>query len=87
MMLKINGVGIPCIEQFLYDGCHKIYLIDSGKGRHRLYMNGWSEDDFQPINELPETWAETCELRFVASSTDPDKLYVEQGVNATVEVV
>ncbi|MBP3708273.1 MAG: hypothetical protein J6J36_06675 [Clostridia bacterium] len=53
------------IKEFAFDGCHKIYLITSEEGRADLLNNGWVETDFRPIDELEETFYNSCGLRFI----------------------
>lgn len=48
---------------FVWDGCHKIYLIES--------ITDWDEcdaytpDEMLPMDELPAVWRKTCPLRFI----------------------
>jgi hypothetical protein len=84
-MLKINGEPIRAEGLlFVYDECHKVYLITSEAGRRNLFEHGWSEADFRHPSELPGVWEETCPLRFI-SDAELDTQYVEQGDDATVE--
>jgi len=83
--LKINGKPIKAEGlKFVYDGCHKIYLITNEIGRQQILNCGWSEDDFRHPSELPAIWPETCFLRFI-SDADLKTQYVEQGEEAKVE--
>jgi hypothetical protein len=87
MTLYINGRTVPAEGLvFVYDGCHKVYLIDSEEGRRQMFESGWSEYDFQHPSELPAVWEETCSLRFI-SNADLKRMYVQQGDDATVEWV
>lgn len=82
-MLRINGTPVPATE-FAYDGCHKIYLIDSPEDRQRMLDCGYTEEgDILPVSELPDVWDETCPLRFI-SSADLEHEYVPQCEDAEV---
>jgi hypothetical protein len=60
-MLKINDVEITA-KNFAWDGCHKIYLINSDKERSEAESSGYT---LFPINELPEVFDVSCGLRFI----------------------
>lgn len=51
-------------KHFAWDGCHKIYLLNpNDKEQYAEAENeGYHICD---INELPETWDKSCELRFI----------------------
>jgi hypothetical protein len=64
-----NGAALPASElylrseSFIYDGCHKIYIIEGGEGT--LYNeNGWN-DASRPLSELAEVYRNSCPLRFI----------------------
>lgn len=59
--LMING-QITTAEEFAYDGCHKIYLIESEQDKHDAIECGY---DIFPISELLNKYAHSCELRFI----------------------
>jgi hypothetical protein len=85
-MLRINGKPVAAEGlMFVYDDCHKVYLVDNEEGRQHLLEYGWSEEDFRHPSELPAVWAETCPLRFIhwADLREPD--LVPQGEDAIVE--
>jgi hypothetical protein len=87
MMLRINNEPIKAEGlMFIYDGCHKVYLVTSEAGRRQLLECGWSQDDFRHPSELPAVWEQTCPLRFI-SDADLNTMYVEQGDDALVEWV
>jgi hypothetical protein len=84
MTLRINGQPIPAEGlAFVYDDCHKIYIVDNEEGRQCLLEHGWSPDDFRHPSELPAIWDQTCPLRFIMNA-DLKRSYVEQGDDATV---
>ena len=75
MVMKINGEEITARE-FAWDGCHKIYLIDSEESRAELLGYGY---DLYAIHELKKRFNESCGLRFI-SSGDLSRDYVPQGM-------
>lgn len=82
--LWINGKPVDA-EGFMYDGCHKVFLIATDADVEHMRGHGWSEDDIQPLSELPGVWAETCFLRFISGTGASDyHNYVEQGEDAKV---
>lgn len=80
--VRINGTPVFA-EGFVWDGCHKIYLIDSPESRQQLLEHGWSENDFRPLNDLPQAWNSSCPLRFI-SSGDLETPYIAQDEDGTV---
>lgn len=62
--MKINGQKITA-EQFAYDGCHKIYLINTAKDKKELTGLGYK---LFPIKELEETFKKSCSLRFISNA-------------------
>lgn len=77
MTLKINGEPVAA-EGFMFDGCHKIYLIDGPEARRSMIEDsGWSADDIRPLSELPQAWESSCSLRFI-NSGDLKTAYVPQ---------
>lgn len=85
MKLIINGKPVEA-DGFMFDGCHKLYVIDSPEGREQILGLGWSEGDIRPLSELPSAWAESCPLRFI-SSADLKQDYVEQCMDAVIHEV
>ena len=49
-------------SRFAYDGCHKIYIIESDEQEQRA-----REYNYQilPIEELEDKFYNSCELRFI----------------------
>lgn len=69
---------------FVYDNCHKIYLIED-KDDIEEVKKTWGEDTiFYNIDELPKIWKETCPLRFI-SNWKLDKQIIRQCYNATIK--
>lgn len=58
-------------KYFVYDGCHKIYLIHK-KDFKTIKAKGYEKEDIYPINELKDVYEHSCSLRFISRW---DKLY------------
>lgn len=71
--MKINNQETHA-QFFAYDGCHKIYLIDTEK---QLQEFQGSRYQIKPISELQQTFESSCDLRFV-SSADLKITFVKQ---------
>jgi hypothetical protein len=85
MTLRINGKPVAAEGLlFIYDNCHKIYLITSETGRRVLLLCGWTEAEFRHPSELPAVWEQSCPLRFI-SDAELTTMYVQQGQDATVQ--
>lgn len=76
MTLYINGDPIEA-RGFMWDGCHKIYLIRSDEDLARMVGAGWDVDTVVPLEHLPDIWEQSCGLRFI-SSGDLSETYVSQ---------
>jgi len=59
--MKINGIEITA-KEFAYDGCHKIYLIESQEERDEADSYGYK---IYPINEIADKFDNSCSLRFI----------------------
>lgn len=74
MPIVINGKTYAA-QEFAWDGCHKIYLINSAEDRQEMLDNGYTEPgDIRPIFELRAAWEASCPLRFIsrADLSGPD---------------
>lgn len=80
--LRIDG-NVIAVDQFVWDECHKFYLITNDEGRKQLLECGWSTADFLPVSELSAAWEDSCGLRFI-NSADLETRFVEQFQDATV---
>jgi hypothetical protein len=60
--MKINNQETNA-QFFAYDGCHKIYLIESEE-----QLQDYVRYQIKPISELQQTFESSCELRFVNSA-------------------
>lgn len=81
VVLYINDKKVEG-DQFAYDGCHKIYILESA-----LDKNKAKEYEYQimDISELEQTYNTSCPLRFI-DNWALDKTYVAQGEDATFEL-
>jgi hypothetical protein len=59
--MKINGVGITA-KEFAYDGCHKIYLIETEEEKQEALNYEYNILD---ISKLEETYNKSCPLKFI----------------------
>lgn len=69
--MTINGKKITA-KKFAWEGCHKIYLINTKKDEKELLELGY---DLYPIEKLRQTFEESCSLKFIANG-DLDLPYV-----------
>lgn len=63
--MTINGHKVTS-KEFAFDGCHKIYLINSDEDRKELVENGY---EIKPIKELMEAYDNSCGLKFIQNMT------------------
>ena len=68
-LLKIGNAKIgEHIKEFFFDGCHKIYLIeDEADKKLFLTEKNYLENDIFSVDELEETFNESCSLRFIST--------------------
>lgn len=59
--MKINSIEITQ-NTFAYDGCHKIYLLNSESDKKEALDLGYY---ILPINQIEEVFLNSCELRFI----------------------
>ena len=71
--MKING-QLTDAKHFAFDGCHKIYLIESEPDAAEARHSGY---DIRPIEELESAYESSCGLRFI-SNWQLDKSFVGQ---------
>ena len=62
--MKISGKEVKQ-KYFLFDGCHKFYLINERKITKDMQEKNWSKADVFPINDLPSEFYNSCSLRFI----------------------
>ena len=61
--MKINNIEISA-KHFAYDGCHKIYLIET---MEQYWDAQSSEYTVLHISKLKKTFEDSCGLRFISS--------------------
>lgn len=78
-MITINGEEITA-KEFAFDGCHKIYLINTKGDKAQYKEYGYN---FFPIEDLKECYDNACGLKFI-SSADLKKKFVKQFEKAII---
>lgn len=72
-------------KYFVYDGCHKIYIIED-EDDIKSVKQLWGENEkFYDIKELPTVWENSCSLRFI-HNWKLTKTYVAQFNNAVFKI-
>ena len=71
--MQINGIETDA-QEFAYDGCHKIYLIEDEKDKADAISIGY---EILPITELKKTYKNSCSLKFI-KNWKLNKRFVEQ---------
>ena len=61
--MKINNQTTDS-KLFAYDGCHKIYLIESEEEKKEVEKTSYK---IKPIEDLPEVFKNSCPLRFISN--------------------
>lgn len=80
-MMEINGMEVITNGFFAFDGCHKIYICENDGDVEKMKEYGY---DILPISQLPETYAESCPLKFI-NNVELDKQYARQCEEAEFE--
>lgn len=81
-----NEYEIDEFTAFVFDGCHKIYLVEDMEDVEDVKKKWGKDEKFYSIDELPMIWKETCPLRFI-SNWKLDKQYVRQCYDAEFEII
>lgn len=76
--MKIGKYKIKA-KEFFFDGCHKIYLIETPRDKKVFLSRDWEESDIYPIDQLIEIYRTACPLKFI--STCKLKTIVPQAVS------
>lgn len=63
--ITINGKPISA-KEFAFDGCHKIYLINTKEDKAQLVEYDY---DIFPIEDIKEVYEGSCSLRFIQDMT------------------
>ena len=61
----ISGKNVEGYTHFLYDGCHKFYLLKSSKLTTDMKDIGYEQSSIYPIDVLPDMFWDSCPLRFI----------------------
>jgi len=78
--MTINGIKIDA-KEFAWDGCHKIYLLESNEDRYQAIKTGYEK--IFPISKLEYIYQISCPLRFIR--TWGLESVVDQGETAIFE--
>lgn len=62
--MKIGRHNIKA-KEFFFDGCHKIYLIETPRDKKVFLSRDWEESDIYPIDQLIEIYRNSCPLKFI----------------------
>lgn len=62
--MKIGRYKINA-KEFFFDGCHKIYLIETPQDKKEFFNRDWEESDIYPIDQLVEIYRNACPLKFI----------------------
>ena len=66
-------------KEFFYDGCHKIYLIETQQDKKEFFNKDWEESEIYPIAQLIDIYRNSCPLKFI--DTCSFKTIVPQAVS------
>ncbi len=61
--MKINGKEVTA-KKFAFEGCHKIYIIDTPEEEAQALKYGY---DIYPIEEIKQAYKGSCSLKFISS--------------------
>lgn len=61
--MKINNLEVSS-TLFAYEGCHKIYLLESENDKNEAIESGYQ---IIGIDELEYVWNNSCGLRFISN--------------------
>lgn len=81
-------------KYFVYDGCHKIYLIHK-RDFKAIKAKGYEKDDIHPAELLEHTYRRSCSLRFISrwdnlyddivpQCVDPDSVFFGKTVSKPI---
>ena len=80
---EVIGIG------FIWDGCHKIYIIQTPEELNEAKRYGYTDRDFYTINKLKTIYDKSCPLRFIETFDLKNNrvIYAEQFTDAIIEEV
>jgi hypothetical protein len=61
--MKINGKEVTA-KKFAFEGCHKIYVIDTPEEEAQALKYGY---DIYPIEEIEQAYKDSCSLKFISN--------------------
>ncbi len=61
--MRINNLEVTS-TLLAYDGCHKIYLLESENEKKEAIKDGY---EVIAITELERVWNDSCGLRFISN--------------------
>ena len=77
--MKINGIKVETeVNQFAFDGCHKIYILEDYGDVNEARFDGYT---IYHIQDLERIYNNACPLKFI-NNWKLDKCYAEQGEEA-----
>ena len=82
--MKINGKTMVG-DRFAFEGCHKIYIIDTPEEEAQALKYGYN---IYPIKEIEKAYKNSCSLKFISNWPLDDNnfvSYVDQFEDATFE--
>ena len=74
--LYINNVLVEGTS-FVYDNCHKIYIIEDLEDVKSVYEIWGENETFHKLEDLEDVYNNSCPLRFI-SNWKLDKRYITQ---------
>jgi hypothetical protein len=86
LRMKINGKEVTA-KKFAFEGCHKIYVIDTPEEEAQALKYGYN---IYPIEEIKEAYEGSCSLKFISNwpmNDDDFVSYVAQFEKATFKGV
>jgi hypothetical protein len=84
--MKINGKTVTG-DRFAFEGCHKIYVIDTPEQEADARDYGY---EIYPIEDIKQAYKDSCSLKFISSwpmNGDNFVSYVAQFEDAIFEGV
>ena len=79
---KIDGIG------FIWDGCHKIYIIQTPEELEESKQYGYTMNDFYIMERLKEIYDKSCPLRFIESfDLQNMKVYAPQCSDVVITII
>lgn len=64
-LLKIGRVDVSRAKGFVYDGCHKIYVLFTNAQVRAEKGDRGGECDIFPMSQIEDTFKKSCPLRFI----------------------